>query len=220
MARNLATSRHRKPFGELEQFKVKPRHRTSGHNPKAQGEFEATLAAERREAEARAATAERKRDEAPAPRGPRARARGPRHIGVVKLPRTLGRVRRQIARNPKGVLIAELLAVVSIVTVSRLADGEVPAPSDYLAPFVVYLVLSFGAEFGGPGTARLAAAFGALILVAVVVANVDGLVRVFQAVSFGPGEGPTTFAAQGLSGFKRGTGQAGQGQGGGGGGSF
>lgn len=206
--------RRRKPFGDVEQFRVKGRREKPGRESTVsrQGSFDRQLAYEEagakadarrarlREREQRAKTeaAERRRDEAPTPRGPRAQPRGRSLTRPIKLPRVLGKLRRHITRNPRQVLIAEMLAVFTIVTVSRLADGEAPAPSDYLAPFVVYLVLGFGAEFGGPNVTRLAAAFGGLIVVAVIVAHIDGIVRALQAASFGPGEGPADLASQTL----------------------
>jgi hypothetical protein len=112
------------------------------------------------------------------------------------------------------VLLAELLLVVVVTITSRVSEGEVPRPSDLLAPFVVYLVLAFAAEVGGP-TARFAAAFGGLVLLAVVMANAGAIAKTITTATMG---GPTTAAAQGESGFV--ISEAGQGQAGGGGGSW
>jgi hypothetical protein len=77
----------------------------------------------------------------------------------------------------------ELVAVLVIVTVDQLAHGDAPSPRAYVAPFVVYLVLGFAAELGGPGGARMATGFGALVLVALVMANAPGIVRALQVAS-------------------------------------
>lgn len=154
------------------------------------------------------------RDEAPAPRGPRAAPRGPRppRIGTKGLTKGL---RSFAARNPRRVLLAEFLLVVVITITSRVSEGETPRPSDLLAPFVVYLVLSFAAEVGG-STAKFAAAFGGLVLLAVVMSNAGGIAKTISVATMGPQVG--TAAARGESGFV--TQEAGQGIGGGGGGSW
>lgn len=194
-------------------YKVKPRHKASGYNPKAQAEFEGALAAERREAEARADAAERRRDTVPTTRGPKAAPRGPTGLRIGTKGITAG-LRSFAARNPRRVLLAELLLVVVVTIVSRVSDGEVPRPSDLLAPFVVYLVLGFAAEVGG-STARFAAAFGGLVLLAVVMANAGAIAATISAAALG---GPTTPGAQGISGFSDEGAGAGFGTGGGGGG--
>jgi hypothetical protein len=224
----MATAqKRRKPFGEVGPPRKSDRRGVTREKPgrqatpAAQDAFEATLAAERREAEAKAATAERKRDEAPVTRGPRATP--PKGKGITRkalhLPRVVGTFKRQAMRSPKKVLLAEMVAVLVIITVSRVSEGEAPKPSDYLAPFVVYLVLAFAAEFGG-STARFASVFGALILVSVLVSHSAGIVKGLGVVTFGPGEGPTTLGAQGVTGFEGPAAEAGQGSGGGGGGSW
>lgn len=172
--------------------------------------------AEHRLAQAKAPKPPSQRDEAPATRGPKAAPRGPRapRIGTKGLARSL---RSFASRNPRRVLLAELLLVVVITITSRVSEGEVPRPSDLLAPFVVYLVLGFAAEVGG-STARLAAGIGGLVLLAVVMANAGGIARTISAATLG---GPTTPGAQGISGFTPEGEGAGFGTaGGGGGGSF
>jgi len=199
--------------GKVTPYRVKPRHKASGYNPKAQAEFEGTLAAERREAEARASRAQS--DPAPSNRGPRAAPKGPKapKISTKGLSKALSGF---ASRNPRRLLLAELLLVVVITITSRVSEGEVPRPSDLLAPFVVYLVLSFAAEVGG-STARLAAGIGGLVLLAVVMANAGGIAKTITAATMG---GPTTPAAQGVSGFTEQGAGAGFGQAGGGGGSW
>lgn len=169
---------------------------------------ERTAMARARSAEARAA-----RDEAPSTRGPKAPLRGPKapSMPTMGLSKAL---RGFAARNPRRVILAELLAAVVIVTVGRVSEGEVPRPSDYLAPFVVYLVLAFAAEVGG-GPARFAMGLGGLVLLAMVMANVGGILRVLEVVTVGS---PTTYGAQGFSGFQAEYGEVGQGTAGGGGG--
>lgn len=154
-------------------------------------------------------------DDVPSTRGPKAPPRGPRppRIGTKALTRSL---RSFAARNPKRLLLAELLLVVVITITSRVSEGEVPRPSDLLAPFVVYLVLGFASEVGG-STARLAAGIGGLVALAVVMANAGSISK---TITFAAAGGPTTPAAQGVSGFTEAGGGAGYGQAGGGGGSW
>jgi len=154
-------------------------------------------------------------DPAPANRGPRAAPKGPKAPAIST--KGLSKALRGFAsRNPRRVLLAELLLVVVITITSRVSEGEVPRPSDLLAPFVVYLVLSFAAEVGG-STARLAAGLGGLVLLAVVMANAGGIAKTITTATMG---GPTTPAAQGVSGFTEQGAGAGFGQAGGGGGSW
>jgi len=152
-------------------------------------------------------------DEVPSTRGPKAPPRGPRapRIGTRGLSRSL---RAFASRNPKRLLLAELLLVVVITITSRVSEGEVPRPSDLLAPFVVFLVLGFAAEVGG-STARLAAGLGGLVALAVVMANAGSIAK---TITFAAAGGPTTPGAQGVSGFTEAGGGAGYGTGGGGGG--
>ena len=154
-------------------------------------------------------------DQAPATRGPRAKPRGPRPptISTKGFARSLNAF---ASRNPRRVLLAELLLVVVVTIISRVSEGEVPRPSDLLGTFVVYLVLAFAAEVGG-STARFAAAFGGLVLLAVVMVNAGGIAKTIQTAT---GGGPTTPAAQGVSGFSEQGAGAGFGQAGGGGGSW
>jgi len=149
-------------------------------------------------------------DAVPTTRGPKAPARGPK-FSTKGLERSLRAFAR---RNPRRLLIAEFLLVVVVTITSRVSEGEVPRPSDLLAPFVVYLVLGFAAEVGG-STARLAAGIGGLVLLAVVMANAGGIAKTITTAAMG---GPTTPGAQGVSGFTDAGGGAGFGTGGGGGG--
>lgn len=152
-------------------------------------------------------------DEVPSTRGPKAAPRGPRgpRIGTKGLERSL---RSFAARNPKRLLLAELLLVVVITITSRVSEGEVPRPSDLLAPFVVFLVLGFAAEVGG-STARLAAGIGGLVALAVVMANAGGIAK---TITFAAAGGPTTPGTQEVSGFTVQGQGAGYGTAGGGGG--
>lgn len=95
--------------------------------------------------------------------------------------------------NPRKVLMLELLAVLTIVTVDQLAHKEVPSPRVYAAPFIVYLILTFMAELGGDGGARVATGLGALVLVALVIANAPGIVKAIQVAS-----GQQTTAPEGV----------------------
>jgi hypothetical protein len=155
-------------------------------------------------------------DDVPSTRGPKAAPRGPRapRIGTAGLTRSL---RSFASRNPRRLLLAELLLVVVITITSRVSEGEVPRPSDLLAPFVVYLVLGFAAEVGG-STARFAAGLGGLVALAVVMANAGSIAKTITTAAMG---GPTTPGAQGVSGFSdRGAGAGFGTAGGGGGGSW
>jgi hypothetical protein len=85
--------------------------------------------------------------------------------------------------SPRRVLLLELTAVMVVVTIDQFSQGEVPTPQAYVAPFVVYLILGFMAELGGDGGARVATGLGALVLVALVLANAPGIVKALQVVS-------------------------------------
>lgn len=155
------------------------------------GERAGEAKARRRLAEAKASQAEAGRDAQPTSRGPRGGSRvdvGRRLVpGASKASRSLDRRMRSFLRlgtaNPRRVLMLELVAVLVIVTVDQFAQGEAPAPSAYVAPFIVYLVLGFVAEIGGDGGARVATGLGALVLVALVLANAPGIVRALQVAS-------------------------------------
>lgn len=200
----MATKTRRKPFGEVEaRSRAKAKRppvsssRTGRYQgpgtPKMREEFEGTLAAERREAEAKAARAEARKDAQPSSSGPRGgrRMTPGRTIGTKagkgtrRLDRALKGFLRLGTANPRQVLTMELVAVLVIVTVDQLSHGEMPSPRAYAAPFVVYLVLAFAAEVGGDSGARLATGLGLLVLVALVVANAPGIVAALSVVSGG-----------------------------------
>jgi hypothetical protein len=190
----MAVKTRRKPFGEVEPYKVKPRRpavRTSRGGSysgpgtaKMREEFEGTLAAERREAEARASKAERD----PQPNQPKGSSRV--DVGKKLAPKSFGKLDRRMRRflrlgtaNPRQVLMLELVAVLVVVTVDQLAHKQAPVPQAYVAPFVVYLVLGFMAEIGGDGGARVATGIGLLVLVALVLANAPGIVKALQVAT-------------------------------------
>lgn len=83
--------------------------------------------------------------------------------------------------NPRRVLVAEMVMVLAIVTVADIAEGNAPEPSQYVAPFVVYLALAFLAEFGDDA-ARLAAGMGGLVLLALLVNHSAGIVKALSYV--------------------------------------
>jgi len=91
-------------------------------------------------------------------------------------------LRRFGGGNPRRVLVAEMVAVLAIVTVSEIADGNAPTPTNYVAPFVVYLALAFLAEFGDDA-ARLAAGMGALVALALLVNHSAGIVKALEYVA-------------------------------------
>jgi hypothetical protein len=160
---------------------------------KMREEFEGTLAAERREAEAKAAKAEARRDAQPSSSGPRGGRRmtpgrtigSKAGSGANRLNRTLRGFLRLGTANPRQVLTMELVAVLVIVTVDQLSHGDVPTPRAYVAPFIVYLILAFAAEVGGNSGARIATGLGLLVLVALVIANAPGIVKALGVVSGG-----------------------------------
>jgi hypothetical protein len=188
---------------KVEQFKVKQRKpsvrqsssgRYSGPGtPKMREEFEQTLAAERREAEAKAAKAEQRKDAQPSSAGPRGGSRttpgrtiGKRASkGTRALDRRLKGFLRLGAGNPRRVLMLEMVAALTIVTVDQLSHGDAPTPRAYVAVFVVYLVLGFASEVGGDSGARVAVGLGLLVLVTLVMANAPGIVKALGVVSGG-----------------------------------
>ncbi len=113
--------------------------------------------------------------------GARASARGSK--GLSSFDRRVRSFLRLGTANPRRVLILELVAVLAIVTVDQLAHGDAPEARSYVAPFVVYLVLAFMAELGGDGGARIATGLGALVLVALVLANGPGIAKALQVAS-------------------------------------
>lgn len=163
------------------------------------GERAGEAKARRRLAEAKASQAEARLDGQPTSQGPRGGARvdvGRRGVsGAGKASRALDRRVRGFLRlgtaNPRRVLMLELVAVLVVVTVDQFSQGQVPAPQAYVSPFIVYLVLGFVAEVGGTGGARVATGLGALVLVALVLANAPGIIMALQVAS---GQRPTQAA--------------------------
>ncbi len=165
------------------------------------GERAGEAKARRRLAEAKAAKAER--DAQPSSAGPRGGAR----VAVGRRPaarasqasrsfdRRVKRFLRLGTASPRRVLMLELVAVMVVVTVDQFTQGQVPTPQAYVAPFVVYLVLGFMAELGGDGGARVATGLGALVLVALVLANAPGIVKALQVVS---GQRPQAVPIEGV----------------------
>jgi len=130
-------------------------------------------------------------DDQPSSQGPRGGARvAPARRAGARVTKGAGKLNRRVAgflrlgtANPRKVLMLELLAVLTIVTVDQLAHKEVPSPRVYAAPFIVYVVLTFMAELGGDGGARIAVGLGALILVALTLANAPGIVTAIQVAT-------------------------------------
>lgn len=133
-------------------------------------------------AEARAARA-RSKDDRPPSSGPRSSGRS---AGNPELRRLSRKLQRLGTRHPKRMLVTEMLGVMTIRTVSALANQRAPEMSDYIGAFAVYLILAFMTEIG-EGTARLAAGLGALVFLATLLAHGDGLVKVLSVVQ--PAEG-------------------------------
>lgn len=165
----MATRTRRAPFGKVEAR---------------------TQADVRREARERASEDQELRDAYEAGRAD-AQPNKPKGSGKVAVGRkSMGKLDRRVrafmklgSRNPRRTLLAELVAVLVIVTVDQLAHKQVPMPASYLAPFVVYLVLGFAAELGGDGGARVATGIGMLVLVALVLANAPGIVKAIQVAT-------------------------------------
>lgn len=115
---------------------------------------------------------------------------GSKRSGIPAPPRRRSSTMRDINRtlrhfgggNPRRVLVAEMVAVLAIVTISEIADGNAPTPTNYVAPFVVYLALAFLAEFGDDA-ARLASGMGALVALALLVNHSAGLVKALSYVA-------------------------------------
>lgn len=149
---------------------------SKGDEPRTTGQIMSTSEYEARErtAQARARTAE-------------ARARQS-SSSKVELPASVKRFAR---RHPHRVLLAELLAMLTLITVRDLADGGPPAMASYVPAFVVYLVLAFASEFGEE-PARVASAFGALVLVGYLLApgHAAAILKGF-GVAAHPGTGTT-----------------------------
>jgi hypothetical protein len=155
------------------------------------GERAGEAKARRRIAEARASESEaraaRARDAQPTTSGPRGKTTSmskPRRSDFSKaLDRTSKRFLRLGSANPRRVLMLELVAVLTIQTVRAVAGGTMPTPRNYVAPFIVYLILSFAAELGGDGGARIATGFGALVLVAILMVNAPEIARAIQVAT-------------------------------------
>ncbi len=113
--------------------------------------------------------------------GQRASSRGSK--GLSSFDRRVRSFLRLGTANPRRVLVLELVAVLAIVTVDQLAHGDAPEARSYVAPFIVYLVLAFVAELGGDGGARVATGLGALVLVALVLANGPGIAKALKVAS-------------------------------------
>lgn len=116
-----------------------------------------------------------RRDDRPSSRGPRGRASSPIGKGARSFNRTL---RRLGGKAPSKTILAELVAAMVIVTAADFAEGVTPSFETYVPTFLVYLVLSIVASFGGQA-ARVATALGALVLLALVMARTAGIVGLF-----------------------------------------
>ena len=80
------------------------------------------------EARARSAASRAENDAAPPATGP-AKATARRSPSSPTLRRARSVTRRLGSKHPKRLLVAELLAVGAIITVSELSDGRAPVPS-------------------------------------------------------------------------------------------
>lgn len=154
-----------------------------------------TSAAEARAEAARARAAKAR----PVPARPDAKppATGPAETSARRptsspaLRRARSVTRRLGSKHPRRLLVAELFAVGIVLTVSQLSDGEAPMPSRYISAFLVYLVLFFMTDLS-EGSARLAAAFGLLVLAATVLGHGTQVAATFSAArDAGPHNPPT-----------------------------
>lgn len=113
-------------------------------------------------------------------------------------------VQRTFRKTPQKALVAELLAAVFLTAVREVADGNSPGIEPFVGSFVVYLVLGFAAELGGENTARVAAAIGGLVLLAIAARTIGPLVSAGKVVASpqvapiaGPGSGVRTMGPRG-----------------------
>lgn len=115
-------------------------------------------------------------DDSPRSHGPR----GPAKVG--RKPTSLRSLQRSFRRigskHSSRALIVELLAAFVIVTFAEFNEGGTPEFETYVAPFAVFLVLTIVAEFG-PSASRAATAFGALVLLGLIIAKGDAITRTF-----------------------------------------
>jgi hypothetical protein len=199
----------RQPFGKLGPPKTSDRGRVvQGRSPTTsqRDAFESTIENEERESRARAVAAE---DRARAQRAKTAKitrtggGTSARHVSDARPPaagprttatrRTGSPALRQLSRSigrlgtrrPRQVLIAEMLGVMAVTAISDVAHKRPPTMASFVAPFAVFLILAFTAEFGDQA-ARLASGLGALVFVATVVAHGDGLVKALEVVTGPP----------------------------------
>lgn len=95
--------------------------------------------------------------------------------------RSMPSVPRFITRAPRRVLVAELVAAVTLRTVTRVSNGDTPTLQDYVPVFVVYLILGFAAETSEE-LAHLAAGLGGLVLLAIAMNAAPGIVKATSAL--------------------------------------
>jgi hypothetical protein len=122
--------------------------------------------------------------------------------------RKLGRnVTTQVSKMPRKALIAEACAVALITAIREVSEGHSPGLQPFVGAFVVYLVLGFAAEVGGPSTARFAAGMGGLVLLAVAASAVGPLTRAAGVIPGGSHQAgrPVTMPGTRLDARPRGT---------------
>lgn len=100
-------------------------------------------------------------------------------------------------RNSRPLLIGEAVMAVVLITLNEVTQGNTPTLRPYMGAFIVYFVLGFAAEVGDD-TARLAAAFGALVLLAIAMRSAPAIVQ-----------GAAALGIQGTKPTKGATGEAG-----------
>lgn len=82
--------------------------------------------------------------------------------------------------SSKRIIFAALLITAIVTAAGSLRNGEAPKPRAFIGAYVVFIMLSLFAE-AGPRQARLSAAFGMLIALAVGLKNIPAITGVGQA---------------------------------------
>lgn len=122
--------------------------------------------------------------------GKAGKALAPKGRPLIKVPHLL-------TVHPRRTLVAEFVGGLILITGGQVGAGELPAPTNYLAWTIVFLVLALAQEMG---FTRPAAGFGALLLVALLMAHGNGIVTVLDYLSGGAQSGGQQQQQQGTQG--------------------
>lgn len=77
----------------------------------------------------------------------------------------------------KRLIFLGMLVTVVMTALRELAQGEAPKPRHFIAPYVVFLMLSLAAELG-QDAAKVAGSFALLAALGVMLANAGSLINV------------------------------------------